>query len=212
MAKFYYLDNGSVCGPESLQRIRGKIVLNFLPEDVQVCEEGREEWIQIQDVEEEPGDAANDEVYYFYAGESKGPIATDVLFQMVRKGYVPGNIKIRHSEDEQWEFFISQKEKAADASKESSAQDTNDVEEEPWEVFISQKIGQNTTLFGFLTFFGWANIVLGIIAMIVLLLVAKSTESWQTALYALFVLLGAIQPGIVMLALARILEPKLSQN
>ena len=99
-----------------------------------------------------------------------------------------------------------------DASKESSSQGTNDVEEEPWEVVISQKIGQNTTLFGFLTFFGWANIVLGIIAMIVLLIVAKSTDSWQTALYALFVLLGAIQPGIVMLALARILEPKLSQN
>ena len=207
MAKFYYLDNGSVCGPESLQRIRGKIVLNFLPEDVQVCEEGREEWIQIQDVEEEPGDAANDEVYYFYAGESKGPIATDVLFQMVRKGYVPGNIKIRHSEDEQWEFFISQKEKAADASKESSAQDTEDVG-----MRVDYSKSKSSDLVMALDVFGWFNIVLGIIAVIVLLIVAKLTDSWQTALYALFVLLGAIQPGIVMLALARILEPKLSQN
>lgn len=181
--------------------------MNFLPEDVQVCEEGREEWIQIQDVEEEPGDAANDEVYYFYAGESKGPIATDVLFQMVRKGYVPGNIKIRHSEDEQWEFFISQKEKAADASKESSAQDTEDVG-----MRVDYSKSKSSDLVMALDVFGWFNIVLGIIAVIVLLIVAKLTDSWQTALYALFVLLGAIQPGIVMLALARILEPKLSQN
>lgn len=111
MAKFYYLNNGAVCGPESLQKIRGKIVLNFLPEDVQVCEEDRDEWVQIRD-----------------------------------------------------------------------------VKEEPWEVLISQKIDPIFTLPNFLTFFGWVNIVL--------LIVALSTQSWQTALYALFVLLGAIQPGI----------------
>lgn len=59
-----------------------------------------------------------------------------------------------------------------------------------------------------LKFLGGANIIIGILATVILSIIALNTQSWQLALYALFVLVGAIQPGIVMLALARILENK----
>ena len=192
--------------------------------NIQVCEEGGSEWEEIQDAEKREDhirDAIISIGFSTVFAIISYIISNDIrwIFLLIAViSFILFLDNIRRlildfeKRNDKYNKRSNDEKNTVDASKESSSQGTNDVEEEPWEVVISQKIGQNTTLFGFLTFFGWANIVLGIIAMIVLLIVAKSTDSWQTALYALFVLLGAIQPGIVMLALARILEPKLSQN
>ncbi|WPX40105.1 hypothetical protein QET93_011235 [Akkermansia sp. N21116] len=218
MAKFYYCYNGNVLGPEKLKKIKETFG------NIQVCEEGGSEWEEIQDAEKREDhirDAIISIGFSTVFAIISYIISNDIrwIFLLIAViSFILFLDNIRRlildfeKRNDKYNKRSNDEKNTVDASKESSSQGTNDVEEEPWEVVISQKIGQNTTLFGFLTFFGWANIVLGIIAMIVLLIVAKSTDSWQTALYALFVLLGAIQPGIVMLALARILEPKLSQN